>query len=49
MDVSIRKVPPDLWYRVRKAATAVSTPEQRVTIREVILEAISEWLAKRGY
>jgi hypothetical protein len=46
MDISIRNVPPDLWYRVRKGATAVSTPDNRVTMREVVIEALEEWLAK---
>lgn len=47
--MSIRKVPPDLWYRVRKAAAAVSTPDNRVTIREVVLEAVEEWLKRKGF
>lgn len=49
MDVSVRKIPPELWYRVRRAVAVESTPIKRVTIREVILEAVEEWLGKRGY
>ena len=47
MDISIRNVPPDLWHEIRAVAFQESTPTQRVTIREVVLRALRDWLAQR--
>jgi len=48
MDISIRNVPPDLWHQIRTVAFEESTPSKRVTIREVVLRDLREWLAQRA-
>ena len=39
--VHIEKIPRDLWHRVRVAGL-----HQQKTMREILVEALTDWLAK---